>query len=175
MRRETRSSLRPDRKRGVSTFIETFILIGVAAGGSGAVMGAALHYFGSLGGVPISIVGASIRQGTFSAVESVTLVYSGENSIPSLILSTSQAPSSASYCVSLFDSANDTLLKDSCPTVQTNPGTVDVTAPLVSGDEVTVQLVITGGGFTLGSSHTVTITAEDGSQQSEQVIVTPAR
>jgi hypothetical protein len=174
MLQEMRSSLRPRRKRGISTFLETFILIGIAAGGSGVAMGAALRYFGSLGGGSISIVGASIRQGAFSAVESVTLVYSGETPAASFTLSTSQAPSSASFCLSLFDPANETVLTDSCPSWQTDPGTVEVTTPLVPGDEVTIQLVITGGVFAVGSSHTVAITAEDGSQQIEQVMVTPS-
>lgn len=164
--------MRPSKRKAVSTYLETFILVGVAAGCSGVVMGTALHLFGSFGAESISLVGVSIRQGTYTAVESVTLVGSGSSSIPTFFLSTSEAPSSEPYCLLLVDPANDVVLSDSCEGHQTNPGTVEVVSPVGSGDELTVQLVIMGEAFVVGSSHTVTITAEDGSQQSVQVLVT---
>ncbi|MDE1853620.1 MAG: hypothetical protein KGI38_07725 [Thaumarchaeota archaeon] len=162
------------RRMGVSNFLEVFILIGVAVGGSGLVLGAVSGYFGSFYGTSLSLTGATIRQGSFTAVESITVFDSGQVPMQSFVVSTEPAPSSGSYCYSLLDPATRGLVASTCPTMRAGPGSVSVSSPLAPGKGIVVELIVMGGGFTVGSSYAITVTASTGSQEVVSVQAVPA-
>lgn len=122
----------------------------------------------------MSIVSAVIRQGPYSAVETVTVAEAGTGTLGAFELTTSQAPASASYCYSVQDPQGGAPVATTCPAQEADPGTVEVAAGSVRGGSVEVELIVTGGGFALGSVHLVSVTASDGSQASAQVQVVPA-
>lgn len=160
-------------RTGVSAYLEVFLLIGVATAGSGIVFGAAAGFFGSLGSPTLSIAAVSIRQGPYAAVESVTVVGSGQGSLGNLVITTSGVPSSSTFCYSILDPVSRSALSSTCPTLQPNPGTLSVSPPSGAGISVLVELVIVGNIFTPGSSHLVTVTSSGGAQQSSAAQVVP--
>ncbi|MDG7010990.1 MAG: hypothetical protein JRN57_02600 [Nitrososphaerota archaeon] len=162
----------PRGKRGVSGYLEVFILIGVAVGGSGLVFGAAARYVGSGAGPSVSIVSATIRQGPYSAVESVTVSDTGTEPLGSLVITTSPAPPSAPYCYSVETPESGALISEACIS-QGDPGSVLVLAGARSGGSVLLELVITGAAFAVGSDHQVSVTAAGGAQASTDVQVVP--
>ena len=166
--------MRPRGKRGVSTYLEVFLLIGVAIGGSGLVLGAATRYLGSSSGPSVSIVSAAIRQGPYSAVESVAVAESGAGSLGAFNLTTSQAPESAPYCYSVDDPVSGEVLSSTCPGQAVGPGTIEIPPGSVRGGSVLVEVVVAGWAFAPGSSHLVSVTASDGSEASAEVEVVPA-
>ncbi|MCL5672575.1 MAG: hypothetical protein JRN13_03115 [Nitrososphaerota archaeon] len=165
--------MRLDR-RGVAGFLEVFILIAVAMGGAALVMEAALGYFAAMGGGSVSVAGASIRQGPYSAVETVLVTDTSGTALGSFVVSTSGAPSSAGYCYSVYDPSDQGLLASACPAAGSDPASVRVATPLGSGAAVLVEVVVSGDPFAIGSSHLVTVTAADGAQQAVEVEVVPA-
>lgn len=168
-----RYSLAP-RRSAVSNFLEVFILIGVAVGGSGLMLGAVSGYFGSFDGPSLSLTGASIRQGSFAAVESITVFDSGQAPMQSFVVTTEPAPGSGSYCYSLLDPATRGLIASTCPTMRAGPGSVNVSSPVAPGKGVTVELIVMGGGFAVGSSYAITVTGSTGSQEAVSAQAVPA-
>lgn len=165
--------MRPDR-RGVAGYLEVFILIGVVMGGAALVMGAALGYFASMGGPSVSIAGASIRQGAHSAVETLLVTDTSDVALGSFVVSTSGAPGSMSYCYSVYDQGDRTVVASACPAPGSDPGSVDVASALGPGSTVLVEVVISGDAFTVGSSHLVAVTSAAGAGGSVEVRVVPA-
>ncbi len=165
--------MRPDRC-GVAGYLEVFILIAVAMGGAALVMGAALGYFAAMGGGSVSVVGASIRQGPYSAVETLLVTDDSGTALGSFAVTTSGAPSAASYCYSVYDTSDRAVLASSCPAPGSDPGSVRVATALVPGATVLVEVVVSGDAFAVGSSHLVTVTAAEGAQQAVEVRVVPA-
>jgi hypothetical protein len=157
----------------VSTFLEVFILIGVALGGSALVLSASTGYIAGLRGPSISIAAASIRQGSESAVEAVELSNTGTSAARSFVIATSQVSDAATFCYSLLGSANETM-ETTCPSMQQGPASVDITYSLQSGSTVEVELLVLGDQFAIGSTHLVTVTASSGAQQSYDAEVVPA-
>lgn len=151
-----------------------FILVGVAIGGSGLVLGAASSFLGAGSGPSVSIVAASIRVGGSTAVESVAVEGSGGAPLGSFVLATSQAPAAATYCYSVEDLRSGALLSTTCPAPSADPGRVSVPAVAGGGGSVLVELVISGGVFAAGSSHQVSVTAADGAQANVDVQAVPA-
>ncbi|MDG6986054.1 MAG: hypothetical protein JRM73_04830 [Nitrososphaerota archaeon] len=158
----------------MSVYLEVFILIGVAIGGSAVVYGAASRYVGALSGPSVTVAAASIRQGSYSAVESVTVDGSADGQAGTLVISTSGAPTAASYCYSVMDPYTGAVSTSTCPSMSSDPATVSIPVPAQGWTGVLVQLIVTGGGFALGSGHLVTVTASEGAQATAEVQVVPA-
>lgn len=151
-----------------------FILVGIAVGGSGLVFGAAAALLGSGPSPSLSIVSASIRQGPYSAVERVTVADAGTASLGSFVITTSQAPASANYCYSVESPSSGALLYSSCPTASADPGTVALSTRIPPGGSLTVELVVTGGAFAIGSDHLVSVTTSSGAGATADAQVVPA-
>ncbi|MDE1858457.1 MAG: hypothetical protein KGI26_05285 [Thaumarchaeota archaeon] len=164
----------PRARAGVSIYLEVFLLIGIALGGAGLVFGAAATLVGSASGPSASIVSASIRQGPYSAVESVTVEDVGTQPLGALTVVTSGAPASGMYCYSVEDPGSGAVLASTCPSLMADPGTVTLSAGVGEGGSVLVELVVTGGSFAVGSTHLVSVTAASGAQADAEVQVAPA-
>ncbi len=165
--------MRHSARTAVAGYIQVFVLIGVAIGGSALLLDATFAYSGSLPGGSIYMVYASLRQGGSAAVETVAVMNGGQAPVGSFIITTSQAPASAAFCSIIYSGSTQSVVSDSCPTLQSNPGSVRVTSTLNPGACLTVELVITGSAFSVGSTHMVTVSAPNGAQQSQQVQVVP--
>jgi len=162
------------RKRGVSTYLELFLLIGIAVGGSGMVLDASLSLVSPSQGASVDILGASVRQGAYAAFESITVSDVGQKPIISMTVSTQPVSATAIYCYSVVNPTSMAVLKSTCPAMTSGPGSVGVTSGVAPGQSVLLQLVIIGQAFALGSSSTITVTGADGSQGSTIVEVVPA-
>ena len=169
-----RCSLLAKVRPGVSTYIEAFILIGIAAGGAGVVLEAALGYANAIPGPSVAIEDPSIRQGAYAALETLTVVDTGSGTFQWFTLETTGVPASASYCYSLYDPGNASVLSSDCPPSSSGPDPLTVGHPLPPGSALVLTVTIEGDAFTVGSSSLVTVTASDGAQGSVQVRVSPA-
>jgi hypothetical protein len=99
--------LEPSRRSAVSTYLETFILIGIVVGASVLVYAMLGGYSASLQGPSISVSDASIRQGSGLAIETFLLSDTGNAQFASFTLTNAGLSSStASYGVSLQDQAS---------------------------------------------------------------------
>jgi hypothetical protein len=162
------------RRSGASTYIEVFVLIGIAAGGSAAVLSAVLPYSSALQGPSVNIEDTSLRQGAYIAIESLTVYNSGQTAMSSFVLSTSQAPVLAPYCYTTYNTATGAELTSTCPATAGNPGSVSVGYPVPPGGSVGVVVTIMGQAFTVGEGCAVTVTTSAGAQQTAEVQVAPA-
>lgn len=155
-------------------YVEVFILVAIAIGGSGLVFSAALSLLGSGTGPGVGIVSAAIRQGPSGAVETVTVADLGAEPLGAFVVSTSGAPAAATYCYSVEDAGGGALISTTCPAASVDPASVDVAASVPAGGAVDVQFVITGASFAQGSGHQITVTAAGGAQASAFAQVAPA-
>jgi hypothetical protein len=158
----------------VSGYLEVFVLVGVAMAATALVFGAMSAYASSLQGASVTLSSASIRQGTYVAFETLTVYNSGSVTSSALTVTTTSAPSSASYCYTLVDPATMATLSSSCPSGSANPGSVAISWQIVPGKGLLIGLTITGGAFAIGSSSLVTVTTSAGSQATLSVQVVPA-
>ena len=159
---------------GVSGYLEVFILIGIATGGAGLVLGGLSEYASTYQGPSLSISGASIRQGTNLAIETLTVYNSGSGPSSAFMISTSQAFASTSYCYSVLDPRTATQVSSTCPTLTADPREVPIASVLLPGEALLVELFIAGTAFSPGADPLVTVTASTGAQASEEVPVVPA-
>ncbi len=159
------------RRVAASSYVEVFILIAVAAGGSGAAYGVVSAYPAMLRGPSVSILSASIAQGSYLALERVTVYNSGQVPVSSFTVATAQSPASASFCYSLIDPRTVTPISSTCPALSSNPGVLQVAYSLASGKAVLVELYVTGTPFRVGSSSSVTVTTSAGGQATYGVTV----
>jgi hypothetical protein len=158
----------------VSAYIEAFVLIGIAAGGSAVVLDAALPYASSIRGPSVAVQDAGIHQGAYLAIERLTVVNLGQTPISSFVVSTSQVPSSVSYCYAVYGLAIGAQLAGTCPAIATNPGSVTIGYPVQPGGAVGVVITIFGSVFGIGSTCTITVTTASGAQQTVGALVAPA-
>jgi hypothetical protein len=161
------------RRRAVSNFLEVFILIGVALGGSAIVLGVGLSYT-SLANASFSITGLSIRQGSYSTIETLSILDSGETQLGPFTVTTQDAPITSTYCYSTLNPSSRATISSTCPTMTEDPGSLKIAATISPGQGIVLELVILGEGFVLGTSHMVTVTASAGVQQGAEVQVVPA-
>ena len=164
----------PRKRPGVSAYLETFILIGVALAGSGVVLAAGLRTLDSASGGSVSVSGGSIRQGEYFAVESLLVENTGSVPFGSFEVTTTGVSGSASYCYSIYDPAGGSPISGSCPRMGAGPAAVSVEATVPPGRGVLVEIRVAGPAFALGSVCTVTVTTSAGAQQSEGVEAVPA-
>jgi hypothetical protein len=161
-------------RSGVSAYVEAFILIAIAAGGSAVVLGAVLPFGSGIRGPSVAIQDESIHQGAYLAIERLTVMNPGQTPISSFVVSTSQVPDSASYCYVVYDLATGAESAGTCPAIATNPSSVAVVYPLRPGGAAGVVITIIGSVFGIGSSCMVTVTTSAGAQQTVGVLVAPA-
>lgn len=166
--------MRLRRRRGVSAYLEVFLLVGVAVGGSAVVLRGSAGRLASVRGSAVTIESVSIRQGAFASVESVLVANTGGTVIPSLTVTTVGVPGPETFCLSVFDQGDRTLLETSCPGMTEYPQSVSVEYPLAPGSGLEVEILMQGAPFAVGSSHLVSVTTSDGSQQSLEAMVVPA-
>ncbi len=166
--------MEPRERRAVSSYLEAFVLIGVAVGGSGIVLQAASTYSAAVQGPSISVTGATIRQGAYLALESLTVYNTGQIPLNSFEVSTQKVLSSASYCYSLLDPIAQNVISSTCPSMSLNPSLVTFSSSVAPGGALLVELTVMGSAFALGTSCLVTVTTSAGAQQSMNVQVVPA-
>lgn len=165
--------MEPRSRSGVSTYLELFLLIGVATGGSALVYATAGSYAAAPQGPAISVSAATIRQGSEVAVERITVANTGSVSFSSLTVSTPSLPTSTTYCYSVSTSAAPPT--STCPTMSANPSPITIAAIVTPGGTATVQLTMVGGNvFTEGSAYAVVVTASNSAQVSLRVVALPA-
>jgi hypothetical protein len=161
-------------RAAVSTYLEVFILIGLAIGGSGIVFEAGLNDTASARGPAVSMSDATIRQGEHVSIESAAIYNTGGAPFSSFVMTTGGVSAAASYCYTLYDPQDGTTLLTTCPGLAADPASVEVVTDLSPGRGVVVELTITGAPFSLGAVTVVTITTSSGAQQSMDVEVLPA-
>ncbi len=167
-------SSRADQRAGVSGYLEVFLLIGVAVGGTGLVFGAVSTYSSQLQGPSVSVSGATARQGIYMALETLTVYNSGDVPFSSFTISTSGVSDSASYCYTLLNPTTRTVVYSSCAALLANPASVVVSSALQPGNGLLVEITVTGAAFAVGSGIAVTVTSSSGAQATVGVQVVPA-
>jgi hypothetical protein len=171
---ESRSSLRAER-RGVSTFLQTFILIAIALGASLLVVRTISNYTTLASGPSISISGASIGQGSGAAVERLTVSNTGSVVVTSFTLLNPSIQGSVSYCTSTWDPKARALTSTTCPATRTNPGSIQFSQGLAPGGSTVIEVILIGGGvFTLGQAYTITVSAAPAALDAISVVAVPA-
>ena len=158
----------------MSTYVEVFVLIGIAAGGSALVLRAALPFASSFGESSVAVQDEGIRQGAYLATERLTVTNIGQAPISSFVISTSQVSSSASYCYSVYDPSTGERSAGTCPATATNPSSVTIADPVQPGGATGVVITIIGSAFDIGSTCTIAVTASSGAQEVVDVLVAPA-
>ena len=158
----------------MAAYLEVFILIGLAVGGSAAVFGTVMSTAGSIRGPAVSVTGATIRQGEHFGLESLLVYNSGDLAAGSFSVSTEGVSPTAQFCYTLYDPAGRSAISATCPAMSTDPTTVEVRAQLEPGKGVLVVFTVMGPAFQLGSVSHVTVTASNGAQESQEVEVVPA-
>ncbi len=166
--------MRAEPKPGVSGYLEAFILIGVALGGSGIVLGAATRMSSSMQGASVTVSDARIVQGTHFAFEKLTFSNTGQAPVTSFTVSTLAAPASASYCYTLTDPATLQVISTTCPVMTANPRTVAISRTVPPGGALLVTLQLVGSVFSIGSSSQVIVLASAGSSAAVEAPVLPA-
>jgi hypothetical protein len=159
------------RREGVSGYVEAFLLIGVAIGGSGIVLDAAMRYASSAQGSSLAVSGATITQGPYLAVERLMVSNVGHTSVGALTVSTQPVVNTAVYCYSLLNPATLKLLLSTCPEMEGNPGLLVIASGLSSGESLLIELVVTGQTYAPGSDCLVAVSDEFGDLQSLTVEV----
>ena len=154
----------PRGRPGVSTYLEVFLLIGVAVGGAGIVLGAGLDAVAPAHGGGVSVGDPSIRQGAYAAVESVVVYNTGDAPF-TFVLSTTGVSAAAPYCFSLSDPSDGAVTYASCP-AGSNPGAVVVPSEVAPGEGVLLEITVTGAAFTTGTESTITATTSAGAEGS---------
>ena len=169
-----RCRLGPSASRAASTYIETFILIGIAVGGSGIVFGAMGKFSASTQGPGVALSGATIRQGQYLAVLSLTLFNTGQSSITSVTLTTSGVLGPSSYCYSLLNPVTREVISGTCPTMASYSGSLPLTVTIPAGGGVLAELTLVGTPFTVGTSYLVSVITSAGAAESQSVQAVPA-
>ena len=164
----------PRARAGVSTFLEVFILVGVAFGGSSIAYGATGALSRSLQGPSLSVTGATISQGLDAAVERLTVYNSGSTAAGSFTVATTGVASSAQFCYSALNPVTKSIALSTCPTLSTNPTSVLFSTSLQPGASMVVELDLSGAPFVVGSSYPVTVSTRAGAQQTVEVEAVPA-
>ena len=166
-----------ERRPGVSTYLETFILIAVAAGGAAAVFSAAGGYISSAGGASIAVSGLEVRQGPYLAVERVSLTNTGSLRVASFTVTTGDS-SAAQYCATLVDESSGSPVAFSAPPAacgsgtSANPASVTITPsrPISQGDSVAITLLVSSADqFQPGVDYNVVVSASGAAEQASAV------
>ena len=158
----------------MAAYLEVFLLIAVAAAGSAVVLAAGLRSLASSQGASVSVTGGDIRQGAYLAVETLLVQNTGDAPFTSFVVSTSGVSQTATYCYSLYDPGSHSSVLSTCPGMEAGPGAVGISATVLPGRAVLVELTVMGRAFSPGAVSTVVVTTSAGSQGSAGVVAVPA-
>ena len=136
------SSLRP-RSSGVATYLQTFVLIAVALGGSFVAYRAVSVYADSAGGAAIRVWDAGISQGPGTALERLTVSDSGQTDLPSFTVLNPGLGRGFSYCYAVTSSAGSPVVQ-TCPEMALDPTSILIPTNLTSGSTVVVLVLLQG-------------------------------
>ncbi len=162
------------KRRGVSVYLEVFILVGVALLGSAMVFAAVSKYVPVTGGAAVSISDFAIRQGSGAALERMVISDVGTAQIPGLVVTTSGIGTGAAFCYSASNAATSVAIAATCPKTVAMPAAVSLGLTLLPGESVVLAFTVEGGAFVLGSTSDVVVTATNGAQAAASATVVPA-
>lgn len=164
----------PHKAKGISTYLQTFLLIGVALGGSAIAYKTVYQYSGEAPTQSLAVSNPSIRQGTNFAVERITVTNQGTAALSSFSVLTQGISAALTYCASVWNPQTQTTIINNCPTMTANPTSVQFSASIPAGGSYVVVLTILGANaFTVGRSYELTLTSSGGSQAAVGVVATP--
>jgi len=167
----TSFSLRP-RHHAIATYLQTFILVAVALGGSLLAYREVSAFASSAGGPAIQVLDSSLRQGAGVTIERLTVSDSGTTGFPFFtVLNPSLVPGE-SYCYTVASIAGS-LEGGTCPSMDGNPTTIRVGANLTSGSTAVVTVIIEGGTVLQGRAYSVVVIAPGAAAVSERVVASP--
>ncbi len=154
-------------------YIETFILIGIAVGGSAIVYSAMGGYASSAGGPSVAISDAVLWQGSSTAIERMVVTNTGTTSFASFTVVTARVSSTPSYCITLQSSSGMPVSFASPPSLcgsgtTGNPGSVTLSPSnaIPPGQSVILTLVIySSNEVSIGTGYTITLATSGGAQQ----------
>jgi len=158
-------------RAAVSTYVETFVLIGVAVGGAGLVFEAASALTSSAQGPSIVVEAASIRQGAYLAVERLVVYNTGNSAVTGFTVSNLGVSTSSLYCFTLTAPPGAAVDETDCPPTNPGPGIVQISRTVSSGSSLLVELTFTGQAFVRGTTADIIVTTSDGAQSSESLQV----
>ena len=164
-------NLRP-RRQAIATYLQTFILIAVALGGSLLAYREVSAFASSAGGPTIQLWDASLKQGAGVAIERLTVSNSGTSEFPFVTVLNPDLPRGASYCYTVA-SITGTDESGTCPSMDVNPTSIRVATNLTSGSTVVVTIIIERGAVSQGRAYPLLVTAPGAAVVSEQVVASP--
>jgi len=168
-----------EQRRAVSTYLETFLLVAVAAGGSAAVFSAMAGYVGTSRGAEFAVTGAEMRQGTYAALERISIANTGTASLGSFTL-TSTIPPSAQYCANLVYEPGGGTVGFAPPPPACGQGaaadpasiTIVPSEAVASGETVVLSVVIySSSEFQAGTEYSMVVSASGAAEQVTVVAV----
>ena len=173
-----RYSLEHRARTAVSTYLEVFILIGVAIGGSALVYATTTKYQPVAQGPGVTVSQASIRQGSNQAVERMVMANTGTFSFSSFTISTVGTTGgipNAQFYVTLTDVATSASITPSPASGTTGDSSVTETVTSSPGQSILASItIVSGSEFTIGQSYTVIVSTSGAAQASIQVVAIPA-
>jgi len=160
--------------RGIATYLQTMILLGVAVGGA-LLVSQSLGSYTSQGQAGIALTDVELHQGASFAIEAMTVTNTGTSPVQSLTILNPGALSSAGYCYSLWSPPGGSLVSSSCPAMTTNPQVIPLNSPISPGSSVAIQVLMSGGGvFSAGSTFSLTVQSNSGALASLKLEAVPA-
>ena len=158
----------------VSTYLQTFILVGVALAGSALVVRATSNYQATASGPSVLVQDLSIRQGARAGVVRFLVSNTGPVAVSSFTVLNPGVSALATYCYSAWSASTMVQLVSTCPTLSTNPGSFFVVAPIPPGGGVQVDILLPGTPYVLGRAYSVLVEAVPASQSSQVSVAVPA-
>ncbi len=158
---------------GVSTYLQTFILISVAIGGSAIVASGVANLPSAAGGPALVISGIQLRQGTENAVLSFAASNDGSGTVTSLTVLNPGVPRTAAFCYTLWNPSSLAEIAGICPTLLTNPASVTIPCSIPPGGSVQVDFTFAGTPYSVGKQYTVIVEAVPAAQGSEETVAVP--
>jgi hypothetical protein len=169
--------LEPRRRAAISTYLEVFILIGVAVGGSALVYAVTNKYQPVAQGPGIITSQVSIRQGANQAIERLLVGNVGTVTFNSFTVSTTGSAggiADAQFYVTLTNVAAGASITPSPASGTTGDRVITETATIAPGQSVLATItIVSANEFTVGQSYSIVVSLS-GAQVSSQVVVAPA-
>jgi hypothetical protein len=166
--------LEPSERTAVSTYLELFILIAVAIGGSALVYAATYQYQPVVQGPGVTVSQASIRQGLNQAVERMIIANTGTVLFNSFTIST-VGIANAQFYVALTDAASGSSITPPLPQGTTGDNSIAEGMTISPGQTIVASITIASSGeFSIGQSYTVVVSISGGALTSVQVQAVPA-
>ena len=158
-------------RAGISTYLQTFILIGIALSGSVLVVRAITGLTSA--STSMSVSNFSVRSGAKFSYLQFTVVNQGTVSITSLVVLTPGALKSATYCYEAWSASTQATLASTCPSMTPDPTSVSLPLALPPQSSAQVEIVISGGAFVSGRAYAGTVLSDPASQVSFSAVAVP--